>query len=191
MFRPFGIELPPERLHREEGRKSEMIAEGILQEFGIVIPEPELTDLLNKKRALYRSASPKGMRRDSLRAVKDLKALGFKIGLVSGSALENVTGILEPAETALFDVLITAEEYKHGKPDPEPYLTGCDRLGISPENGAAVENAPLGITSAKAAGLYVVGVTTTLEASELSEADALLPDLTCLIELLQTINITR
>lgn len=186
MFRPFGIELPPDRLHREEGRKSEVIAAGICEEFHLQIPNAELTDLLNKKRALYRKASPKGMRKDSLQAIIDLKKLGVKIGLVSGSALENVTGILQPDEIELFDVLITAEEYSRGKPDPEPYLTGCKRLGVKPANAAAVENAPLGISSACSAGLLVVGVTTTLSDRELSQADHLLPDLTGLVDLLQS-----
>lgn len=184
MFRPYGIELPPERLHREEGRKSEVIAEGILVEFGLSIPEPDLTILLNKKRAIYRNASPKGMRSDSSEAVRGLKRLGVKVGLVSGSALENVTGILTPEEVGLFDVLVTAEAYTHGKPDPEPYLTGCHRLGVEPALTAAVENAPLGISSARQAGLFVVGVTTTLSEAELAGADRLLPDLTGLIDLL-------
>lgn len=161
-----------------------MIAAGILEEYHLVIPEAELIDLLNKKRALYRSASPKGMRRDSLQAIRELKSLGLKIGLVSGSALENVTGILHFEEIDLFDVLITAEEYLRGKPDPEPYLTACTRLGVSPAQTVAIENAPLGISSAKSAGLYVVGVLTTLSAVELSQADCLLPNLTGLVNLL-------
>lgn len=184
MFRPYGVELPPARLHREEGRTSEEIAAGILNEYHLVIPEGELTALLNRKRTLYRSASPKGMRIDSRQAVITLKELGFRIGLVSGAALENVTGILHQQELELFDVLITAEEYSRGKPDPEPYLTACRRLQVRPAQAAAIENAPLGVESAKSAGLCVVGVLTTLEAEELSQADALLPDLTGLVDLL-------
>lgn len=183
MFRPWGIELPPERLHREEGRKSEEIAAGILAEYDLIIPEPRLKELLNQKRSLYRSASPKGMRKDSTEAIVKLKQLGIKIGLVSGSARENVLGILTKEEIEYFDVLVTAEEYLRAKPDPEPYLTGCRRLNVPPAQTVAVENAPLGIQSAKSAGLFVVGVTTTLPASVLSNADAILSDLTGLVDL--------
>lgn len=191
MFRSYGIELPPERLHREEGRKSEEIAAGILAEYNLNIPPDELDILLNRKRSLYRSISPRGMRSDSRDAVTKLKSLGYKIGLVSGSARENVTGVLQPEELRFFDALVTAEEYRYGKPNPEPYLVGCQRLGSQPAESAAVENAPLGITSAKAAGLYVAGVMTTLGADDLSHADVILSDLTQLVETIERLSRNR
>lgn len=44
-----------------------------------------------------------------------------------------------------------------GKPDPEPYRRACERLGIAPDEVAAVEDSMSGARSARAAGLYVVG----------------------------------
>lgn len=188
IFRPFGIVLPPERLHWEEGRRSEEIAAGIVAEFGLVISKGQLAALLRRKRQMYRDAAPRGMRRDSRQAVEELRASGWRIGLVSGSARENVVGVLPEDEVALFDALVSAEEYARGKPDPEPYLVGCRRLGVEPSAAFAVENAPLGIASAKAAGLFVVGVTTTLPAGALSEADELLTDVTGLVRLLKALT---
>jgi len=185
IFRPLGIELPPERLHREEGRKSEAIAEGILREYGLTIHPDALKEMLNRKRRMYRNAAPKGLRRDSRAAVEALLSRRIKVGLVSGSAMENVRGILTSEELALFDVLITAESYNNGKPDPEPYLLGCRSLEVEPDDAAAVENAPLGVLSAKAAGLLVVGVATTLPAEELVGVDLILPDLRGLVEALE------
>jgi len=184
MFRPFGIELPPERLHREEGRKSEEIAAGIVAEYRLKIPVADLEAMLIRKRQMYREASTRGMRADSRRAIDLLKQRGVKIALVSGSARENVLGILYPGEVSLFDALVTAEEYSNAKPHPEPYLTACERLKVDVSESVAIENAPLGVCSAKTAGLFVVAVTTTLPAESLSEADLILPDLDCFVETL-------
>ena len=61
---------------------------------------------------------------------------------------------------------------KHGKPDPEPYEAAIKKLDINRLNCIVVENAPLGIESAKAAKVdYVIAVATTLPDSYLSKAD--------------------
>ncbi len=44
-----------------------------------------------------------------------------------------------------------------GKPDPEPYLAACRKLGLAPAEVVAVEDSRSGVTSARAGGLYVVG----------------------------------
>ncbi len=185
ILRSLGVQLPPIRLHREEGRRAQEIAAEIIEEYGLVVPPDELKALMNRKRELYRTRAPHGLRPDSRSAVIELKQAGWRIALVSGSTRGNVTHVLSHEELLLFDVLITAEKYKQSKPDPEPYLIGCDWLGIKPANGFVVENAPLGIASAKAAGCMVIAVTTTLPAGELTGADYILPDLTGLFALLQ------
>jgi sugar-phosphatase len=74
-------------------------------------------------------------------------------------------------------VLITADDVRKGKPDPEPYLMGARLLGIAPEKCLVIEDAPAGIQSAHAAGMVVIALTTTYPASELREADAIVRDL--------------
>jgi mannitol-1-/sugar-/sorbitol-6-phosphatase len=74
-------------------------------------------------------------------------------------------------------VLITAESVVHGKPDPEPYLLAAARLGVAPSDCTVFEDAPAGVQAGKAAGMRVVGVTTTVGAEELARADMLVPDL--------------
>jgi beta-phosphoglucomutase len=72
----------------------------------------------------------------------------------------------------LFDVIVTGDDTDKGKPDPDPYLKGIRKLGLNRLDCVVVENAPLGIRSAKEAGVdYVIAVTTTLDASYLQEAD--------------------
>jgi mannitol-1-/sugar-/sorbitol-6-phosphatase len=74
-------------------------------------------------------------------------------------------------------VLITADDVANGKPHPEPYLKGAEGLGMKPAECLVVEDAPAGIRSAHAGGMKVIALTSTYPASELSEADAVIPEL--------------
>jgi sugar-phosphatase len=68
-------------------------------------------------------------------------------------------------------VLVTVDDVKHGKPDPEAYLLAAAKLDVRPEKCVVVEDAPAGIRAAHAAGMRVVTVATTHSQAELGEAD--------------------
>jgi beta-phosphoglucomutase len=186
-FKPYNIDLPAQRLHLEEGRKSIDIARRIVKDYNLNLGDDVLEDLIRWKREQYRLHSPSGMRIDALTAVKTLKADGWKIGLVSGSVKKNIHSVLSDYELSLFDVKITAESYKRSKPDPEPYLTASKEACVKPQNCIAIENAPLGIESAKAAGMKVVAITSTLPEALLKKADVIMVNLTELPEVLKTL----
>lgn len=87
---------------------------------------------------------------------------------------------LEFANLPVPEVLITAEDIEHGKPDPEVYLLAASRLGITPSNCIVVEDAPAGIESARRAGMVVVAVATTHGIEQLKGASAIVPSITSL-----------
>ncbi|MGW0229044.1 HAD-IA family hydrolase [Actinopolymorpha singaporensis] len=74
------------------------------------------------------------------------------------------------------DTLVSADDVRNGKPDPEPYLLGAKRLGIPPERCVVVEDAPAGLAAARAAGMATIAVTTHYERAEL-DADLVVEDL--------------
>ncbi len=65
---------------------------------------------------------------------------------------------LNCAGLPLPNLLVGAEAVINGKPDPEPYLLGAERLGVSPARCLVFEDAPAGIESALRAGCTVVQV---------------------------------
>jgi sugar-phosphatase len=69
------------------------------------------------------------------------------------------------------DDAVTAEMVEHGKPHPEPYLKGAAMLGFAPEECLVIEDTAAGIAAGKAAGMQVIGLTTTYPAHELRQAD--------------------
>jgi mannitol-1-/sugar-/sorbitol-6-phosphatase len=74
--------------------------------------------------------------------------------------------------------MVCGDEVSRGKPDPESFLAGARLLGVPPGTCVAFEDAPAGIQAARAAGMPVVGITTTHEASALAEATVVIGDLT-------------
>lgn len=65
-------------------------------------------------------------------------------------------------------VLVTADDVTRGKPDPAPYRLGARRLGARPDRCLVLEDAPAGLASAKAAGMWTVAVTTTTPSTALN-----------------------
>lgn len=60
-----------------------------------------------------------------------------------------------------FDVVIGSDDVSRPKPAPDIYLAACARLRVDPIRSVAVEDSPTGVTAARAAGMYVVGVPST------------------------------
>jgi len=73
--------------------------------------------------------------------------------------------------------MITADDVRNGKPDPEPYLAGARALGCEPNRCLVFEDAPSGIRAAKSAGMVAIGVLTGAGPEGLSQADAITPSL--------------
>ena len=73
----------------------------------------------------------------------------------------------------LVQVLVTAEDVATGKPSPEGYLLGCERLGVPPAECAGVEDSTSGVRALLDAGVkHVVGIATTTPAEDLLAAGA-------------------
>jgi HAD superfamily hydrolase (TIGR01509 family) len=101
------------------------------------------------------------------------EARGIRLALVTNAPLLNATHILDVLGIAdRFEVKITIDQVERGKPDPLPYLTAVERLGIRAEEAIAFEDSPSGMKAAKAAGLYSFGVLTGLSAAELIKIGA-------------------
>jgi sugar-phosphatase len=77
---------------------------------------------------------------------------------------------------------VTFDQVSRGKPFPEPFILGADRLGLQTDQCWAIEDAPGGVTSAKEAGCTVAGVLTTHTREELPHADHHLEHLSQLLE---------
>ena len=116
-----------------------------------------------------------------------IKENGWKICVVTGSAqhalldklLIDFDGLLRQ------DLIVTAFDVKHGKPNPEPYLKGMQKCHVEPWETMVVENAPLGVRAAVAAHCFTIAVNTGPLPDEMLQkegANLVLPRMTALAE---------
>lgn len=88
-----------------------------------------------------------------------LKALGARQAVGSSAPRGNLDLILELTGIDSFmDTLVTMEDTQRGKPDPEVFLIGAERLKVSPSRSVVVEDAVAGIQAARAGGMKSIAV---------------------------------
>ncbi len=93
--------------------------------------------------------------------LEKLTAAGVPLGLASNSTrvfVERTLGAAGLLDDGPFGVIITSDDVQHPKPAPDLYLQACLSLGVAPVDCAALEDSPPGVASAKAAGLFTIGV---------------------------------
>ncbi|MGB7424552.1 MAG: HAD-IA family hydrolase, partial [Ornithinimicrobium sp.] len=98
-------------------------------------------------------------------------------GAIVTSATRQLAAVrLDAAGLEIPEVMVTVDDITHGKPDPEPYRLAAHRMGVQPADCLVVEDAPSGLSSAKAAGCATLALLTTTPAEEL-DADLVVSDL--------------
>ena len=108
-----------------------------------------------------------------------LERQGTRMGLVSSTPRENIHLVLGSLGLMdLFSAVVAEEDVRAGKPDPEGFLLGAERLGVSPQDCVVIEDAPGGVEAAGRAGMRCVGLATTRPREALAEADLVVDSLT-------------
>nr|WP_314462513.1 HAD family phosphatase [uncultured Clostridium sp.] len=104
--------------------------------------------------------------------LKQLKHTGFRLALASSTHLELVERVLkENGIREYFEAVVSGEQFKKSKPDPEIYLYTVSQLKLKPEECLAVEDSTIGITAARRAGLKIAAVIDTRYGFDQSLAD--------------------
>ena len=87
---------------------------------------------------------------------------GWRQAIASSAPRLNVEVMLRALHlTSYFEAIVSSEDVKHGKPDPEVFLAAAARLGVPPSHAVVVEDAAAGIEAARRAGMRSVGVSMT------------------------------
>jgi putative hydrolase of the HAD superfamily len=91
---------------------------------------------------------------------------GWRLGLASNSALPSITAALVGLGIREhFGAVASADEVLHGKPNPSVYQLAMKRLDLRPEQAAALEDSPAGLSSARAAGMFCIAVPSEITAA--------------------------
>jgi beta-phosphoglucomutase len=88
-----------------------------------------------------------------------LHAQGWLQAIASSAPRSNIEVVLEALGAAhCYQGIVSAEDVRRGKPDPEVYLTAASRVAASPERCIVVEDAVAGVEGARRAGMRSIGV---------------------------------
>lgn len=105
--------------------------------------------------------------------LESLEAVNAPWAVVTSGTRALLTGWIEVLKLAHPRCVVVAEDVEEGKPHPECYLLGRQRLGLKEDaRMIVIEDAPSGVRAGKAAGFKVIGLTTTHTIGQLKEAGA-------------------
>lgn len=159
----FGMHMTPHDVYLNEGATGhDTVVRISLRDRGYEASEQEINDIYGYKAALFRSMPEARVMPGSQEVFRKAKALGLKILIVTGSGQKNLIERVQRDYEGYItrDRMVTAFEVKRGKPYPDPYLKGLQIAGVPAAEAVVVENAPLGIRAAVAAGIDTVAVNT-------------------------------
>ena len=162
MAEELGRGLTEEQFIRTFGKTSREI---IAEHWGenALTPE-EIAVFDHRKEGLYREmvANDFPAMDGAKELIQGLHRAGYGLAIGSSGPPANVALAVERLNAErLFHTLVTGKDVRRGKPDPEVFLTAASRLGVPPERCAVVEDAPVGIAAANAAGMTSIALLST------------------------------
>ena len=173
--REIGAKVSREDIYEIEGANHILGIQWLFEKAGKEV-QPHLYEEIKRKKVEFFSANASITPFDGMfECLRDLKQ-HFSLAVVTGSDRYTVKGIIDDFFPDVFDIIVCGEDVHYGKPFPDPYLKAVELLCMGKSECMVVENAPMGVESAKKAGLFCVGVPTYVLPSRLSAADLVLPD---------------
>ena len=149
--------------YRNEGRTSTGVIQELHQRMYGTPATQELIDTIYKDKTAYFNEKTGGFP-GTIPGVREvlqyLHHRGIECWVVTGSGQRDLINALNKTFDNVFKGIISSFDVKYGKPNPEPYLKAWERSGWNKEECYVVENAPLGVRAAKAAGLFTIAVNT-------------------------------
>lgn len=158
----FGIPMTKHDAYATEGARGfDTVREMAKRYKGIDVSEGEAKKMYAVKSKIFH-AMPEAPVFDGVKELmQKIVGDGMSVNVVTGSAQKPLIERLHKDFNQWLspEHVTTAYDVKHGKPDPDPYLTGLRKAGnLQPWEGIVIENAPLGVRSGVAAGIFTIAI---------------------------------
>jgi len=161
--------------HEIKGQTLTQIYEKYFTADGLAEKQPLITQRLNEYEAQMSYDYVDGFED----FVRDLRQRGIKTVVVTSSNVPKMQSVYRqrPEFRELFDEILTSEDFERSKPDPDCYLKAAQRFGATPEECVVFEDSFNGLKSGRAAGMTVIGLSTTNAADAIAPlSDQVIPD---------------
>ena len=175
-FRIKKIEISDYDVYMQEGRSSSETIKFLYNKYRQATPsESDINDIRNTRNEILSTYGKPKPQEGIYELLKEIKKCNLKMYVVTGSSKTNIKNeIVEDFKGFIEkENIISGLDVKIGKPSPEPYLLALKIAQLKPTEVVVIENAPLGIESAKSSGIYTIAVNTgALEDKEIENAGA-------------------
>ena len=141
--------------------------------------DPQVEHLVIEKQRLYRELAASGVKpyRATVAFIERAQEV-LPLAVATGATREEAEEALKRLGIRdAFRIVVSAEDYERGKPDPAPYLLAAHLLGVPPSRCVVIEDSKEGVKAAKAAGMLCIALTHTHATAELAYADLVLDSL--------------
>jgi len=176
---PLGVEISKQDYYRKYlGLTDVECLQALADEGAIAAASDQIPSLVREKNRLFSDlAATEG---NIIPGVRDFLGMvetnGIPMAICSGALRVEIELILDDANLRHhFEVIVSAEQVKKGKPDPQGFLLAMEKLArkrpLSADRCVAVEDSRWGLEAAKTAGMRTVAVTNSYEADQLQTAD--------------------
>jgi len=171
MARQHSLPLPEGFLEAGIGHTDREDAEILAESWGLRDPQHTGASLLAEKRATYqRKALTESVLVDGVPEMLAHFSRIYPLGLATSASYDDINPILERYDLGqYFKSVVTIEDVQIGKPHPEIYLKSAQNLDVDPSACVAFEDTIIGGNAARAAGMRVIGMTTTFAERELGK----------------------
>ena len=159
--RRHGVELTPDMVSRMYGKRNDELIRGFLGEH---LTDAEVHAHGAAKEALYREMMSPLVTESLVPGIREfLVSHPLTLMAVASNAEElNIRLVLDAADLRpFFPVTVNGGQVAHPKPHPEIYLKAAALIGVEPEECAVFEDSYTGVAAGLAAGMRVIGLSTT------------------------------
>ena len=177
ILRQYGVEPTENDLRRSYGRR---IRDDFLDYFSRYGVTADVNVAIAHKDARYYHLAAGHLQSfpGVMPLLKRLRDQGYHLALASSGDRVKVAFGMQALELhGAFEAIVSGDDVAHSKPDPEIYLTAAQRLGVSPAECVAIEDAPAGVEAAKRAGMRCIAVTNSVAREQLQTADLIVASL--------------
>lgn len=168
----YGLAMTHEEVFINEGRTGFSTINWLtMRQWGRETTEEEVEHIYQLKCKAFNEFPPAPKMPGTESLLAQIKATGRTIMVVTGSGQASLLDRLSVNYPGIFreDLIVSSRDVKHGKPHPEPYLMGLQKMGavlnadgspLHPWEALVVENAPLGVRAGVAAGVFTIAANT-------------------------------
>lgn len=128
-----------------------------------IVSKEHITKIVSLKKKIFQEIEKIPLIDGAKELLEDLNKTSCIKAIVSGSSAKESLYVIEKnIGIEYFDLIITGDDVKKGKPDPQPFITALDKTNLDRKNAMVIENSPLGIMSAYYSGIrYIVTLNKT------------------------------